>query len=283
MKKIVTLFALGTATLFAATAESDAAYMDAVLQYNPIRYYQMEEATGISGDFTSLGTGTMADSSGLGADGSYVSAVNAGAGPHLDLPGGPAAGPGAGNASIQNASVSAMATFDGLSATPVPVGASSRTITMWFKHNGGTPNMFAYGTGNATNMVGLAAGPGALFADNGTNSFSVSGLVIGQWHFAALTIENDGINNADWTLYLDGASAFSDNVTTTTNADQFLIAGRWGAPSFNGAVDEVAIFDTALTADQINNIYTGTVIPEPASLALLGLGSLLIAGRRRNA
>jgi len=56
-------------------------------------------------------------------------------------------------------------------------------------------------------------------------------------------------------------------------------AGSW----FAGVIDEVSLYNTPLTADQIAFHYYEGSIPEPGSLALLGLGLAAIARRRRRA
>jgi hypothetical protein len=56
-----------------------------------------------------------------------------------------------------------------------------------------------------------------------------------------------------------------------------LAANSWG-----GIIDieSAAVWNQALSADQIDALTNGT-IPEPASVALLGLGGLIMVGRRR--
>ena len=48
---------------------------------------------------------------------------------------------------------------------------------------------------------------------------------------------------------------------------------------FDGAIDEVAVYDYALTATQIQNHYS--VAPEPATLGLMLLGGLAMLRRKR--
>jgi hypothetical protein len=61
------------------------------------------------------------------------------------------------------------------------------------------------------------------------------------------------------TLYVNGAAVATTTFTGTVNTSTGMLAiGRAGATSdgyFNGAVDEVAVYPTALTAGQVLNHY----------------------------
>ena len=54
----------------------------------------------------------------------------------------------------------------------------------------------------------------------------------------------------------------------------------------NGSIDEVAIWDEALSNAQIAALYNngnGTAVPEPTSLVILSLGSVAVLLRRSRA
>lgn len=97
-----------------------------------------------------------------------------------------------------------------------------------------------------------------------------------------------------WEIYLDGALKDTENVVGedfSSPTSAFAMGARnvsttGGAlssqgPIFRGDLDEVWVFDTALEQDQINLLISNNMIPEPASLAMLGLGGLMILRRRR--
>lgn len=48
---------------------------------------------------------------------------------------------------------------------------------------------------------------------------------------------------------------------------------------FTGLIDDVRIYDELLDADAIYAIYEEGIVPEPTTVSLIGLGSLLL--RRR--
>jgi hypothetical protein len=85
-------------------------------------------------------------------------------------------------------------------------------------------------------------------ADLGTN---ITGT---GWHHLCLVRSSGTI-----TTYLDGSAVDTDSRTgnVNSNGDDLLI-GRNGSSYFDGQIDEVAVWNTALTSTQVSEIYNGT-------------------------
>ena len=102
-----------------------------------------------------------------------------------------------------------------------------------------------------------------------------------DWHHVAFTYNSSGMN-----IYIDGSSISTsvDVTPLTTATDNFLIGARRisGTLSkyFNGSIDEVAIFNKALSASKIQQIYDATSVvngvPQTANLFTGRLDSSLV-------
>jgi hypothetical protein len=116
------------------------------------------------------------------------------------------------------------------------------------------------------------------------------------YHIAATHIFGSGavtkiyVNGVEQTgVYSIGAGATKDNAPVVSNEELWLgsiASGSAGSGSesevFNGLIDEVAIFRTALTGAQIQNL-SNINVPEPAGLVVIGAALPLLRRRRTNA
>ncbi len=101
-----------------------------------------------------------------------------------------------------------------------------------------------------------------------------------NWSFEGSIV--DGIGSTDDSLITPGVSGFSASNSNNAQIDvsgfdlTTLVVGSSGEDFVSGAVDP-----NRIRTDDITSQFTVTVVPEPASLALSGLGGLCLLARRR--
>jgi hypothetical protein len=100
-------------------------------------------------------------------------------------------------------------------------------------------------------------------------------IALNSWHHVAVRVENTATD-----FYVDGVLTGKRyplpplTSPPTGNDLSLLIGARDDGLFFNGLIDDVRIYNRALTAGEIRTI------PEPATLLLLGLGAAIVRKRR---
>ncbi|MES2659065.1 MAG: LamG domain-containing protein [Verrucomicrobiota bacterium] len=150
------------------------------------------------------------------------------------------------------------------------------------------------GDGAAVPANNLAAGKAYTrdrASGNGVNAYSNAAPTVndGSWHQLVMTIDLAAASN-QLSLYVDGTLANSQTLAGAFLAfptlNNFEI-GRLGrsAPTdyFGGLIDDVQVYDTALSAGEVSYLFNnpGVAVPEPRALALAAFGLLSLARRRR--
>ena len=120
-------------------------------------------------------------------------------------------------------------------------------------------------------------------AGGGTSLYSQTLYSINDWHHVVAVKDA-----TEMKLYIDGVlDPIAATDATTVNGAMDIAFGRLGknytGRYLDGMLDEMALFDRALTAEEVMDHYLGLceVIPEPATLSLVGLGVLALLRRRR--
>ena len=232
-----------------------------------------------------IGQWALADGSGTTA----VSAINSPADDGI-LTGGAAFVPGA----VQLDGV------DGWVDTPTigVAGAGARTIAAWIKIDGNYGDaIVSWGDSWSQGYLGgrftfkINNNSGELRAEIGGGYAVGTGIVTdNQWHHVALTTTAGDGDTANVKFYidgvLDGVSAFGNANPIDSEAAEISIGGSV-VPSyptgntaffFNGSLADVRVYD-----EQLDQAAIAAIIPEPATMLLLGLGGIGLVSRKKKA
>lgn len=143
------------------------------------------------------------------------------------------------------------------------------SVSAWVKFtsiaaNMGIVNKYLAASSNGW-MINAELGSicGWYFRDAANNVYNgaactmgAAGFNDGAWHHVAMVIDSTGGK-----MYVDGVQRatqawFGTPTATTTAQDISIGYYPGGGFNFDGSVDEVAVFDYALTAEQVNDLFT---------------------------
>jgi hypothetical protein len=143
------------------------------------------------------------------------------------------------------------------------------TVSGWIRRNGTQAERTGlFGQNDIVEFGYIHNDTLECWTDNGLD-ISPNPFPNGEWSYIAIV--NDGATNGTLTMYTNGLVAGSRISTLPTNAAFAFNIGGGGifdatGNFFNGQIDEVAVFDKALTADQITAHYFSTVASLPVIL-----------------
>lgn len=233
------LFAVGLLAT-ASTARGD--YAAIVNGHAPVAYWRLGESLGaVAVDQTGLHSGAYQNAVSLGQPGALADESDTAA----DFAGGA-------EDRVQ------VAAFD--------VSGSALTMTAWFNADAfGDIRFVSKASGTAESdhywMLGLNSSSQLkvrIRAGGSTTSYepSVSGLAPGAWHFIAATYDGTTIR-----VYLDGDEVGTTSKSGSLDSGAIASIGLANQPSgagdraFDGRLDEIAVFDKALTTAEIEELY----------------------------
>lgn len=155
-------------------------------------------------------------------------------------------------------------------------GSDARTVAFWFKgpsvqfNNNGT--LVAWGTGATGARYDTrvnANGTGVIrteVAGSGSNGTAI--MADDTWHHCAVVLDpTNGTTVGDLLFYIDGQldtlSAVGGTAINTSQANNVRIGASQGIAgrSLTGKMDDIRIYDRALSADEIEDLVTAVEIP----------------------
>lgn len=168
-------------------------------------------------------------------------------------------------------------------------GSSAWSMSWWGKRSAsalGSQGMITGTTGSSNDFVWTPDNPsvvqGLRLRDSSGTSLDYGGIVDDNaYHHWAVSYDGSGQVTVwrDNSVLGGGPAAFSGDILM-----QVVGAGTASKNnSFYGQIDELYIFDETIDSTIVGNLFNSNTIPEPGSLVLLGLGGLLLGGRRRRA
>ena len=141
-----------------------------------------------------------------------------------------------------------------VSPDDVPSGNSHYTIEAWIKPDAmGTRGIVGWGNSGLTNQVNALRLTSDGISNHWCNNDLVvtTGSLVGDWHH--VVAEFDGTTRK---IYLDGVLVGSDKPSGHNAAiANFRVGSTNSGEWFDGLIDEVAIYDKALTQEEIIEHY----------------------------
>ncbi|MBI4324621.1 MAG: hypothetical protein HY674_05090, partial [Chloroflexi bacterium] len=244
-----TLFSLVIVWLFSAAAVSQAAYVDEVLADKPAGYWRLGDAAPLPPPDVATNLGSLA----AAGDGVYAGAYTR-----------PVAGTLAGDTAVAFLNPSLGTGYSG--AVNVPNSAALNpdgafTIEFWAKPSNATASLLS-----PVNSMSFTSGrAGYLFYQNGatwqlrigvttsTTASLINGGTVRANEWQHVVGVYSGGASGTMTLFVDGVQVSAGAATYEVNTDAPFSIGSTSLPNrtFDGAVDEVALYSAALSAGTI--------------------------------
>ena len=153
------------------------------------------------------------------------------------------------------------ATFDGVDdsvtfgSTNIPTSSSARTTSAWFKQNSlANRGILVYGSQAGSQLWEMMAFNGHLMLHaygGGQDTASIAAPInIGQWHHGTITYNGTTVR-----VYLDGKYRGQVNLALNTGNSIFKLGGPGYFSNWNGQIDEAAIWNRALSDNEVLDLY----------------------------
>ena len=243
-----------TSSSLTLTVVAASAYQTALLQYQPMAYWPLDETTG-----------TVAYDLAGGHDGTYNGGYSLGQ---------------TGPANTFFGTDSLGATFDGSSAyVDVPEGpfnlTNALTVVAWVNLtvSPGFDDVIGHGDKSWRISVNSSGDPGANDGNVPADATSSTSIFDGNWHQVVYTFSGFLGEAGNGSLYVDGAPVAHNEIDSAPPGDALDV---WigGAPDYSTArllgatIADVSVFAYSLTANQVTNLFNGNYVAGPDLLTI---------------
>jgi len=129
-------------------------------------------------------------------------------------------------------------------------------------------------TGGYRIQMSSSSGGVAIWCNDGTTNYNAgatNALNVGEWNFVAASY--DGTNIKLYVNDVNQPGTATATCSRLTNQD-IWIGRSWGVTEFEGEIDEVMLFDKALSATEINNAYVSSGAISSITSGLIGYWKL---------
>lgn len=137
-------------------------------------------------------------------------------------------------------------------------------FTAWFKTNSASEMLIAGGLfGSTTRSISLYTGKVNVNIAGGAGRWTTNTFNDNNWHF--LAVEYTGAAPDYYNVYVDGAKQTLGNSASGRVCEKALIGARYYSGAyelfFNGAIDDVHIYNRALSQQEIELLYKNPGYP----------------------
>lgn len=140
--------------------------------------------------------------------------------------------------------------------TNLPSGTSARTISAWiYPHANDNGRIISYGTGTtnaAFDIITQASTNVLAVIGYANNRFSTTAISLNEWTFISVTLLSGTLK-----MYVNGSEIYSANsvgLDTALSGSARIGKSVWDVNDWNGNLANVAIWNRALSSDEINSV-----------------------------
>jgi hypothetical protein len=132
--------------------------------------------------------------------------------------------------------------------------------------NGTSSDGFGFGLNNSASLLGFSASTPQGYVPSGQSFTNTS-----QWHHVVILRSNNG----PFTFYLNGVQSINNGPPPSFAPTDFTIGSQNGVRYFNGAIDDVRIYNRAISSNEVAQLFNDVEFCSPhtaVAVAILSNG-----------